>query len=913
MIKKKIVILLWLCFLFSPLANAAGPYVWWEGETPKETNFPSKTWFSTGSIQGKETLLSGGNWLTNDGKRSGAEAFAIYEISVPGEGDYDFWVRKFWQHGPFRWRFDEQEWKTVGASVSLADSVEIVTNISANWVFAGKVKLSKGIHRFELRLLAKEGESLTACFDCFLLMQDPFVPHGKLKPGERSGLSDPGFFAWEPAYDSFDKEVFLDLRSLNEKTAGESGFIQRNGNQFALGNGKPVRFWGVNASSSIAGQNHDAIVHLAKLLAKRGVNIVRYHSPLFDSSDIMKVNPQTLDNLFFLISALKAEGIYITVSFYFPLWLDIKPEYGIPGYDTIKNKIPFSLLYFDSRMQEIYKSWAKAILTTVNPYTGQALGQEPAVGAIEVINEDSYFFWTFSKDNIPAVQMQKLEKQFGDWLITKYGTLDKALAAWSNTRETGDDTAAGRIKLYDAWSMTSGGIKQSSAAKVKRVGDQVHFLTDSQRGFYESTKTYFQKDLNIKNLVISSNWTVSDSFTLGALEKYTYMAGDAIDRHGYTGGEHTSKDGSSAYAVRTGHTFKNLGGVKSPGTLPLQFIKIEDYPHLISEIGWTNPDLYRADYSFLTSAYGSLQDIDAFFAFALGGTDWDASMNKFALSCPVILGNFPAYALLYRRGDIKPADPVIRQILNVNDLFAMKGSGDLSEQSLDDLRLKDVPPGSTVTGEVKNIDPLAFYVGRVNRTFTGNPKDSFEMNLSKYINKDKKTVSSLTGELLWDYGNGIAAMNTPKSQGAAGFLSKQPKIDLADISIECKNEYATVVAVSLDDQPIKDSNKILVQVMTVERPFGFKASNGKDGEILNMGTYPFGLEKINASLTLRLTEGPTPKIIPLDENGYAVERNLQQSGGMNSQPLQFKLADDVVYYSIQRDRSTAIGAPQSKW
>ena len=910
---KEIILALWLCLLYSPLTHATAHFVWWEGENPKETNFPGKTWFSTGAIQGKELLLSGGNWLSNDGKRSGPEAFAAYEISVPEEGEYDFWVRKFWQHGPFRWHFDEQEWKTAEASLSLADSVEIATNISANWVFAGKIKLTKGTHHFELRLLAKEGESLTACFDCFLLTQDPFVPHGKLKPGERSGLADPGFFAWEPAYDPFNKEALLDLRSLNEKVAGESGFIQRESNHFILGNGKPVRFWGVNASSSIAGQNHEAIVHLARLLAKRGVNIVRYHSPLFDTNDILKVNPQTLDNLFFLISALKNEGIYTTVSFYFPLWLDIKPAYDIPGYDTTKNKKPFSLLYFDNRMQEIFKSWAKTILTTKNPYTGQPLGQEPAVAAIEVINEDSYFFWTFSKDNIPAVQMQKLEKQFGDWLTAKYGSLAKAISAWNNTRETGDDPAAGRMKLYDAWNMTNSAIKQTSAAKVKRVGDQVHFLTDSQRSFYESIKTYFQKDLNTKNLVVSSNWTVSDPFTLGALERYTYMTGDAIDRHGYTGGEHTSKDGTHSYAVRTGHTFNNLGGVKSPGTLPLQFIQIEDYPHLISEIGWTNPDLYRADYSFLTSAYGSLQDIGAFFAFALGGTDWDTSMNKFALSCPVIMGNFPAYSLLYRRGDIKPADPVIRQILNINDLFAMKGSGDLAEQSLDDLRLKDVPPGSTISGEVKNIDPLAFYVGKVNRTFTGNPKDSMEMNLSKYINKDKNTVSSLTGELYWDYGNGIATMNTPKSQGAAGFLSKQPKIDLADISIECKNEYATVAVVSLDDQPIKTSNKILLQVMTVERPFGFKASNGKDGEILNMGTYPFGVEKINASLTLRLNEGPAAKINSLDENGYAAGRTLQQSGGSNGQPLQFKLADDVVYYIIQRDRSTAIGAPQSKW
>ena len=36
------------------------------------------------------------------------------------------------------------------------------------------------------------------------------------------------------------------------------------------------------------------------------------------------------------------------------------------------------LLYFDERMQEIYKSWARGLLRTTNPYTGVPLADEPA-------------------------------------------------------------------------------------------------------------------------------------------------------------------------------------------------------------------------------------------------------------------------------------------------------------------------------------------------------------------------------------------------------------------------------------------------------------------------------------------------------------------------------------------------------
>ena len=49
--------------------------------------------------------------------------------------------------------------------------------------------------------------------------------------------------------DPFTDKAVLDLRYLNEKEAGESGFLKRtpDGNGFALGNGKPVRLWAVGS------------------------------------------------------------------------------------------------------------------------------------------------------------------------------------------------------------------------------------------------------------------------------------------------------------------------------------------------------------------------------------------------------------------------------------------------------------------------------------------------------------------------------------------------------------------------------------------------------------------------------------------------------------------------------------------
>ena len=706
--------------------------------------------------------------------------------------------------------------------------------------------------------------------------------------------------------DAFTNEALLDLRGLNEKIAGQNGFVRKQGERFVLGDGTPVRFWAVNLSSGIAALNRSSIDSMARSLAKRGVNMVRYHSPLFDSSNPENVDAKKLDDLFYLINALKQNGIYTTVSFYFPLWFDIQPHYGIPGYDAIDNKRPFALLYFNERMQQIYKSWAKALLTTNNPYTNATLSNEPSVAVVEIINEDSYFFWTFSKSNIPPIHWEKLEKLYGDWLVQQYGSLDKAITAWGGARDDGDDTAAGRMALFEAWNMTGDAVRQANAARRKRIGDQVRFLTENQRGFYESIVTYFKDELGSKSLVSPSNWHVTDPNILDALERYTYTAGDVIDRHGYFSGEHKSPDGSHSYAVSAGHSFKNLSALTVPQSLPLQFAQIDGYPHTITEIGWTNPNLYRADYCFLASAYGSLQGVDAFYTFALGGAFWDTSMGKFALSCPVILGNFPAYALLYRRGDLQTAQPVVRQILDLEDLYAMKGSGDSAAQALDDLRLADVPPGASASGEVDNIDPFSFYVGRVQRAFGENNEDSTETNLAAFIDRDKKTIASQTGELLWDYGRGLATMDSPKSQGAAGFLKQAGIIQLSDVAIESQNDYASIVLTSLDDRPLRESNKILLQVVTEERPYGFKASGGEEGTITDMGGYPFGVRKISGAVSVMLNEGDSINLIPLDENGYATQKPIPISRTSTKDVFVIPLQEDAVYSILQRSSSTKV-------
>ena len=73
--------------------------------------------------------------------------------------------------------------------------------------------------------------------------------------------AEPPADAWAFSYPSRpgSSKGLLDLRSLNEKEAGQSGFVRltADGNGFALGDGTPARFWAVGSGGlpAIAGRD----------------------------------------------------------------------------------------------------------------------------------------------------------------------------------------------------------------------------------------------------------------------------------------------------------------------------------------------------------------------------------------------------------------------------------------------------------------------------------------------------------------------------------------------------------------------------------------------------------------------------------------------------------------------------------
>ena len=857
--------ILLLILFFQAFLNA--DHIWFEGENFKETNFPEKSWFSPQNADEKDAL-SGGNWLSSDIKREGPALYVKYEITAKEDNTYDFWVRKFYTHGPFKWRFNAGEWQICGKNVPLADSTELRKFVCANWVFLGKTGLKKGVNLLELELLAEEGEETTSAFDCFILTTFPFIPNGKNKPGEKYGNTAAGYFAFEPEPDRFAKSALLDLRHLNEPEAGSKGFLKVKGNSFVFEKDTtPVKFWGVVAGENTVTRDQASVKYLAKRLAKLGINIIRVHSALFDKNakDPAQIDRAYLDKLHFFAAAMKKEGIYIKLSFYYPLWFNIKPEYGLPGYENLKNKLPFSLLFFYPRMQELYRSWAKSLLTTVNPYTKLAFADDPAVALVEIVNEDNYFFWTFNPyETIPAECMAVLEQKYFAWLAKKYGSFEKVKAAWSPGENIkGDVFFEKRAGLYPVWFLTAGA---KGSRNDRRAFDQAEFLTLELRNFFRETRDWLKKDLGVKCPVSATNWTTADNNTLGLLDKYAAMACDVMDRHVYFDPKHKT---DRNYTLSAGDSYTDTTVLTDPCNQLLQEREYDGRPNIVSEICWDMPNRFRAEGPVLMAACGSLQGTDAFFQFAVNSTEWESRLTKWPAFTPETLGQSPACSLIFRKGYIKEGGFSAVYNYELKELFQLKGN---------------IPGRAEKSGNTPNSLP-----GKTGVTITTLPGRVI-------FAPENNNISGLTGELDWDHKNGLVRINAPCVEGAAGFLAKAGELKFSDLSINSKNEYGCILAVSIDGKDLKNSGKILLQLMTEDMNTGWQATGAKIKKIVTTGKPPILVKEFAGTISFR-TAGPgTLKIKALDLNGYLKKEIPLTAAGEKT----FELLPDCMYYIIEK-------------
>jgi hypothetical protein len=883
-----IVVLVCMMGIFSALV-ARGEVIWIEGEKPAFASVTRHPWWYD---KVKRDDLSGRDLISNwDANKVGV---VEYHFTARRAGAYDFWLHANPVQSSMSYSLNGQPEQSVDMS-SPQQSVNIAENGALDvrfiaWMHIGRVQLKGGSNAITFRFTS--GNNHHGYLDCFVFDSSDFEPHGVLKPGEEQTASpgDAGWFRFDPAADDFTPTP-IDLRILNERLAGDGGFIAVKGGEFVHSKtGEPVRFWGVNGPPFDL-TDPAQLARCARLLAKHGVNLVRVHHGYFD--DAGNVDMKAVRHAIEIVQAMKQVGIYTHFSTYYYQWLHPKAGANwLEGYDG--KQPPPAMIFFNPMLQQHYRAWLAALLTTPAGPGGARLIDEPAVASLEVLNEDSLFFWTFDAKTIPRAQMQIVEARFAAWLEKKYGSLTAASSAWGGQRVDGDDPADGRMAMRGLW--------QIAHEKTLRDQDTADFLVDAERTFYSQIVKYVH-ELGFRGVVTASNWITADPQVLGPLERYAYTAGDFVDRHWYLD---CSLDGdNAAWSIRDGYSYMDRSALRcdppaqgqakvlSSGAMD---VKYDGKPSMISEVDFNRPSRYRSEGPLYLAAYGSLQGSNAIEHFALDGAGWSVKpgffMQPWTLMSPGMMGQFPAAALIYRRGLIAQGEQLVTLNLKIGDLMHLRGAPRGLEGDIDEKM-----PVSDSGGPVDaagTIDPLACFAGRASVRFTSEGGLSECKPLGSFIDRTHRYVTSTNGQLQLDYENGILTLDAPQVQGVSGNLAKAGAVRLRDLAIISSLELGHIVAVSLDNLPLTQSGRILLQVASEEKNSEFVANPTGNGRlaIASIGHDPWLMKDLAGEVRLMRPDAANLKVTALNFNGYP----KKPLGGAAA----VQLLPDTMYYLIER-------------
>jgi hypothetical protein len=217
------------------------------------------------------------------------------------------------------------------------------------------------------------------------------------------------------------KNSITDISVTLDKPAGLHGFIGVKNGHFHNGKGR-FQFTGINNVYNANFPTHEYADLLAERLARFGFNCVRLHhcdEKGFWGGDKTVLDNERMDLFDYNIAALKKQGIYVNLNLHCSRSLGHNE--GVIPSDIIFDK---GVDNFDSTIRDLNKKFASDLLNHVNPYTGNAYKDEPAVALIEINNENSICqIWrNNSLEKANNYYLDELKTLWNDFLKERYGT-----------------------------------------------------------------------------------------------------------------------------------------------------------------------------------------------------------------------------------------------------------------------------------------------------------------------------------------------------------------------------------------------------------------------------------------------------------------------------------------------------------
>ena len=867
--------------------------IWIEGEAATRSQVARSPWWYD---QVKKDVLSGGDFISNFSKD--AEGIVEYDFEALEADTYTFWIRANSFDSNLSWQLDNGEWQPVdfkekrGEQNIAADSKPDMRFIA--WIKPAQVKLSAGKHVMKFKFHSKSDNH--GSLDCFVLSRIPFIPNGAAKPmSSRAVAAKPD--DWFPLLaddDTFAADSVIDMTKLTEAPAGKHGPIIAKGSELVFTNkpGQAIKLWGVNGSVEAA-KNHTQEYQIQRIryLRKFGINYIREHTVFDNISTNGKVDPKKLDAYDRWFAELKKAGIYSNwgLFYHFPisasdgydpaLFAEL-PEFGEKGSGL---RDVYGFISISEDLWKIRNKVMLQLLNHKNPYTGIRYAEDPALAVVEMQNEDAVFFHNplgslASVDNNKMpLHSKMLRQKWAAWVKAKYSTDDAVKKAWGKL--DGESLANGELVLMAPWEMGMAGPEGRFGGQLKRAGDYIEFLHSLTRGLYEDCEKII-RGTGFKSLTITTNWLAGNaSSDFANIEADT--VGSIIDRHNYAGG------GAGGHGIGEGAIYadSHLG---KPGQylFSIGMKQVGDKPFSMTEWTMCPPNQWKHECAPLFAFYGmGLQGWDASNHFAQTGSrlgDGWPGMRSYASDTPHYMGQFPALAFALQRGHIKESPPAAERFVDKTELFSGKTPV-----------LQDYYTGTELQKPVGGTPAEVFAIGRVTLNFKEG-KDRM-VNFDDFWKKPEKTITSVTGELVWDYGNERVQLRGPKTQALLGRYEGS-STDLPAVRVtDVKTPMMSLIFTPLDDQPLEASKRILITAMARDKQTGARYSD--DGtKLLATGTAPLLMEPVQAKIKFSGTKPSSVK--PCDHYGAPIPGKSVPVSADGS--ITIDGTHRAYYYSVER-------------
>jgi len=739
--------------------------------------------------------------------------------------------------------------------------------------FSGTFDWKKVSQTFEVPINARRVDIFAGLLECTGsawfdgLQLEGFLASGKKATiGGTVATDTRGWYSFKPQLDDFSKTA-ADVSFLLDPPAGKHGFMKIKDGHFYFEDGTRARFWGTNIYAPSTFPEKAEAERMAARLAKFGCNLVRIHhldafwaNPnIFDPNynDTQHLSREALDKLDYLVYQLKSRGIYI----FMDLLVDrvFKEGDSVPDHQSVERGAKIAGFY-DPRIIELQKIYANQLLTHRNPYTGLRYVDDPAIVSAKLINE-GMLFYIGTQFGLSKYYLDELDRLFNEWLIRKYSYRNRLAQAWTDRYGRCDLSGEEDPRKYNVQRAETplkyqrgGGEKRESF----RLAETLKFYEELEINYFKDMEMYL-KSIGLKVPISGSNHWVSVAADVKA-----NAALDYIDRHRYF--DHPQ----FGYGVQV--VFEDQPMVLNPADgLPnnFAFYKVSGKPFVVSE--WNNcfPNEYRVEGPLIMAAYANLQDWDGVLQFSFNHAEWRAPMeDNFDISAwPNIWSQWPAAALLFYRGDVAQAKNSYEQVLGEKDLYGV------------------IEEDNPIAGE-----PLLPLMTRTQIGFgpeTKTPDIAYFMN--NYQDQNRKEISSDTGELKWNWGQGVFKINTDKTQAAVGFL-KGKNIILKDVTFAAQTKFCSLALVSLDNQSLAQSKRLLLTAAARIENQGQKYNESKT-QLKEVGKAPILVEGVGARVTLKRTPSA---VYALDINGKRLK-----SIAVEGNSFTIRKTDQAFFYEIE--------------